>query len=374
MIEPGSFLRELEGALAHGSAESRLRALWHATDILIAGRYTEDEIWIFGEVIGRLADGIEVAARAQLSKRLVRTDNASINIVKKFAFDDSIDVAGPMLQHSAKLDAKTLVSNIRNKSQSHLLAISKRRSLPVVITDELVTRGNLEVVNSVATNNGARFSNFGFLHMIARSEADSILAEQLGLRKDIPRHLFQQLIAKASDDVRQKLEWERPDLAGQIQTLVADVTGALQSKFGPASRRYFDARKVVAARHRRDDLNENSILEYARSRKFEEATVGLSLLCSLPINVVERALTDSSSEMTMILAKALNFGWETTMSLLFLAAKDHRISAIDLDRRREEFTRLSTRTSRSVLDFYKSRKKASAAGSEPRSLPQLHAH
>jgi uncharacterized protein (DUF2336 family) len=374
MIEPGSFLRELEGALAHGSAESRLRALWHATDILIAGRYTEDEIWIFGEVIGRLADGIEVAARAQLSKRLVRTDNASINIVKKFAFDDSIDVAGPMLQHSAKLDAKTLVSNIRNKSQSHLLAISKRRSLPVVITDELVTRGNLEVVNSVATNNGARFSNFGFLHMIARSEADSILAEQLGLRKDIPRHLFQQLIAKASDDVRQKLEWERPDLAGQIQTLVADVTGALQSKFGPASRRYFDARKVVAARHRRDDLNENSILEYARSRKFEEATVGLSLLCSLPINVVERALTDSSSEMTMILAKALNFGWETTMSLLFLAAKDHRISAIDLDRRREEFTRLSTRTSRSVLDFYKSRKNASAAGSEPRSLPQLHAH
>jgi uncharacterized protein (DUF2336 family) len=374
MIEPGSFLRELEGALAHGSAESRLRALWHATDLLIAGRYTEDEIWIFGEVIGRLADGIEVAARAQLSKRLVLTDNASINIVKKFAFDDSIDVAGPMLQHSAKLDAKTLVSNIRNKSQSHLLAISKRRSLPVVITDELVTRGNLEVVNSVATNNGARFSDFGFLHMIARSEADSILAEQLGLRKDIPRHLFQQLIAKASDDVGQKLEWERPDLAGQIQTLVADVTGALQSKFGPASRRYFDARKVVAARHRRDDLNENSILEYARSRKFEEATVGLSLLCSLPINVVERALTDSSNEMTMILAKALNFGWETTMSLLFLAAKDHRISAIDLDRRREEFTRLSTRTSRSVLDFYKSRKNASAAGSEPRSLPQLHAH
>jgi uncharacterized protein (DUF2336 family) len=374
MIEPGSFLQELEEAVARGSAEGRLRALWHATDLLIAGRYTEDEIWIFGEVIGRLADGIEVAARAQLSMRLVRTDNASINIVKKLAFDDSINVAGPMLQHSAKLDAKTLVSNIRTKSQSHLLAISKRRSLPVVVTDELVTRGNREVVNSVATNNGARCSDFGFLHMIKRSEADSILAEQLGLRKDIPRHLFQQLIAKASDDVRQKLEWERPDLMDEIQTLMTDVTGALQSKFGPASKSYFNARKVVAARHRRDDLNENSILEYARSRKFEEATIGLSLLCSLPVNVVERALTDSSSEMTMILAKALNFEWETTMSLLFLGAKDHRISALDLDRRREEFTRLNTKTSRSVLDFYKSRRNASAASSEPRFLPQLHAH
>src|SRR6202163_1063103 len=238
MIETGSFLRELENAVSRGSAESRLRALWHATDFLIAGRYTDDEIWVFGEVIGRLADGIELAARAQLSKRLAQTDNASINIVKKFAFDDSIDVAGPMLQHSGRLDTKALVLSIRNKSQSHLLAISKRSSLAAVVTDELVTRGNQEVVNSVATNNGARFSDFGFLHMIKRSETDSILAEQLGLRRDIPRHIFQQLIARASDDVKRKLEWERPDLVGQIQTLVTDVTGALQSKFGPASMSY----------------------------------------------------------------------------------------------------------------------------------------
>jgi uncharacterized protein (DUF2336 family) len=372
MTEPAPFLQELEEAVSRGSAESRLRALWHATDLLMAGRYTEDEIWIFGEVIGRLANGIEVAARAQLSKRLLRTDNASINIVKKLAFDNSIDVAGPMLQHSARLDAKTLVSNIRTKSQSHLLAISKRSSLPVVVTDELVTRGNREVVNSVATNDGARFSDFGFLHMIKRSEADSILAEQLGLRKDIPRRIFQQLIAKASDDVRRKLEWERPDLLGEIQTSVTDVTGALQSKFGPASMSYFNAKKLVALRHQRGDLNQSSILEYARSRKFEETTVGVSLLCSLPVDVVERALLDSSREMTMILAKALNFEWETTMSLLFLSAKDHRISALELDHMREEFSRLNTETSRTVLSFYKSRKNASAADSEQRHLPQLH--
>ena len=80
----------------------------------------------------------------------------------------------------------------------------------------LVTRGNQDVVNSVAINKGARFSDFGFLHMIQRAEGDSILAEQLGLRKDIPRHVFQQLIAKASDDVRKRLECERPDMVGRF--------------------------------------------------------------------------------------------------------------------------------------------------------------
>jgi hypothetical protein len=137
---------------------------------------------------------------------------------------------------------------------------------------------------------------------------------------------------------------------------------------------YFNAKKTVAAQNQRGELNENSILEYARSRKFEEAVSGLSVLCLLPVDVVERSLAESCSEMTMILAKALNFEWKTTMSLLFLGAKDHRISARDLDRLREEFARLNIETSRTVLSFYKSRKNSPAVDPEQRHRPQLHAH
>ena len=372
MPDTRSFLQELDDAIVKGSAESRLRALWHATDLLIAGQYSDSEIWIFGEVIGRLAEEIEVAARAQLAKRLAHAGNAPANVVRKLAFDDSIDVAGPILRHSERLDAKVLVANIRSKSQDHLLAISKRKTLAHSVTDELVTRGNQEVLNSVAKNNGARFSDFGFLHMVKRSEHDSILAEQLGSRQDIPRHVFQQLIAKASDDVRKKLTQERPDLAEQIQTSVTDITGALHSKFGPASKGYFDAKRTVGVQYQYGNLNEKSIWEFARSRRFEETIVGLSLLCSLPVDVVERALLDARREMTLVLAKALDFSWETTMSLLFLGAKDHRISAGDLDSMEEEFDRLNAETSQSVLRFYQSRKSAAAADSELRRLPQLH--
>jgi uncharacterized protein (DUF2336 family) len=368
-----SFLQELDDAIAKGSAESRLRALWHATDLLIAGRYSDSEIWIFGEVIGRLAEEIEVVARAQLAKRLAHTDNAPKSIVRKLAFDDSIDVAGPVLQHSERLDANVLVANIRSKSQDHLLAISKRKTLAHSVTDELVTRGNQEVLNSVATNNGARISDFGFLHMVKRSAGDSILAEQLGLRKDIPRHVFQQLIAKASEEVTRKLQQERPDLAQHIQTSVTDITGALHSRFGPASKSYFQAMRTMGAQHQNGSLNENSIWECARSRKFEETTVGLSLLCSLPVDVVERVLLDAQRELTLMLAKALDFSWETTMALLFLSANDHRILAGDLEKLKEQFARLNAETSISVLKFYQSRKSAAAAVSESRRLPQLHA-
>jgi hypothetical protein len=371
MKQANPFLRELEEAVSRGTPESRMRALWHTTDLMIAGRYSDEEIWTFGEVIGRLADEIEVTARAKLAKRLASFDQAPVNIIHKLAFDDSIDVAGPILRESERLEDYALVANACLKDQSHLLAISKRKSINERVTDELVTRGDQEVVNSVANNGGARFSEFGFLHMIQRAEGDSILAEQLGLRKDIPRHLFQQLIAKASDDVKKRLEHERPDMVEQIQSAVTDVAGALQSKFGPVSRSYFVAKRVVTAQHRQGNLSEKNIFEYARFHKLEEVTIGLSLLCRLPGDVIERAMLDKNREMLLILAKSLDFSWATTMSLLFLGAKDHRITTQELKSLEGEYGGLNIETSRSVLKVYQSRKNAGDADSGMKREPAL---
>jgi uncharacterized protein (DUF2336 family) len=374
MSQEKSFLQGLDDAVQRGTPESRMRALQHTTDLLIAGRYSDDEIWTFGEVIGRLADEIEVAARAQLARRLARFDKAPVNIIHKLAFDDSIDVAGPVLQESERLETYALVANACTKSQPHLLAISKRKSIDEAVTDVLVTRGNREVVNSVANNDGARLSEFGFLHMIQRAEGDSILAEQLGLRNDIPRHLFQQLIAKASAEVKTRLEGERPAMVDQIQSSVTEVTGTLQSKFGPVSRSHFVAKRVVLTQHQQGNLNEDSISGYARSHRLDEVTIGLSLLCSLPGDVIERALVDKNREMLLVLAKALDFSWATTMSLLFLGAKDHRITAQDLTDLENEFGRLNVKTSRSVLEFYQSRKSAGGADSSLKRPALLHMH
>jgi uncharacterized protein (DUF2336 family) len=353
-----SYLQDLDEAILRGTAESRARALWHATDLLIAGSYSEEEVLTFGKVIGRLADEIEVEVRAQLSERLAQYDAAPVNVIRKLAFDDAIEVARPVLEQSTQLDDETLVANAWSKSQSHMLAISRRQSLGESVTDVLVARGNSAVVSSLAGNNGASFSSPGLLHMVKRAEGDSILAEQLGLRKDIPRNLFQQLIAKATDDVRKRLESERPEMMETIGASVVDVAGELQSKFGPMSRGYFVAKRLVTAQHRLGNLNEASIAGYARAHKLEEVTVGLSLLCALPVDVIERVLANRDQQMLLVLAKAQDFSWDTTMALLFVAAKDHRITARDLGDLEREFGRLNLATSRSILKFYQSRRDA----------------
>jgi Uncharacterised protein conserved in bacteria (DUF2336) len=351
-----SLLQELDEAISQGSDESRLRALWHATDTLIAGQYCEESIWVFGEIIDRLAQELEIEVRAQLSQRLANSKNAPIDLINKLANHKSIDVAGVVLQQSERLDTPALVSIASTASQQHLLAISKRRSIAEPVTDVLVTRGNREVLNSLSKNPGARFSHSGFLQLIQRSENDSVLIETLGLRKDIPRSVFQQLIAKASDDLKRKLESERPGTADQIETLVTDVTGDLHAIFGPASQNYFQAKKAVSALHRYGDLQEKKIFEYAQAHQLPEVIAGLSLLCSLPANVIERGLADTTGEMPMIFAKFLGFSWDTTMSLLFLGAPDHKILAHELDALEAKFSRLKAETAQGVIQLYASRK------------------
>src|SRR5690349_25094471 len=95
-----SFLEELDRAILTGTPESRERALWHATDMLMVGRFTDEEVWVFGEVIGRLAAEIELAARAKLAAKLSRIDHAPGQLINNLALNSSIEVAGPVLRYS----------------------------------------------------------------------------------------------------------------------------------------------------------------------------------------------------------------------------------------------------------------------------------
>ncbi|HWJ20040.1 MAG TPA: DUF2336 domain-containing protein [Geobacterales bacterium] len=152
---------------------------------------------------------------------------------------------------------------------------------------------------------------------------------------------------------------EHPEITTQIQTSVADVTGELHSIFGPASKNYFCAKKAVSELHRYGNLHEKTVFEYAQSHKLQEVTIALSLLCSLPANVIERGLIDSTGEMPMIFAKALEFSWETMMSLLFLGAPNYKISARDLDALKVKFSHLTVETAKNLIRLYQSRKATS---------------
>ena len=146
------------------------------------------------------------------------------------ALDDEIEVARPFLSHSKKLDDATLIKGAKTKSQDHLLAISQRDSIGEAVTDIIVERGNKEVVVSVATNPGARFSDFGCSTLATRSYGDAELALRVWLRPDIPRQYLLSLFAKASDEVVKQLEAADRQKVQLYRYMVAQAKHQLQTK------------------------------------------------------------------------------------------------------------------------------------------------
>src|ERR1700686_801658 len=233
-----SLLDELQTTLAHGTVARRVETLRRVTDLFINGAvdFSDEQIGLFDDVFQCLMVHIEASARALLSKRLAPINPAPPLTIRALAFDDLIEVAAPVLSQSERLDDDTLIETARNKSQAHLMGISTRRVLSGAVTDVLVLRGNDEVIQSTVNNPGAQFTERGFNRLVNRAEGDDNLGTCVGLRPNIPRHLYLKLLAKASVTVRERLEAANPHQAGELPTPASSTKPTPRSPRLPTSR------------------------------------------------------------------------------------------------------------------------------------------
>jgi hypothetical protein len=101
---------------------------------------------------------------------------------------------------------------------------------------------------------------------------------------------------------------------------------------------------------------------FARSGKFDETTIALSILANLPIGLVERAITNNRTEQVLVLAKATGLGWDTTKEILLLQAGTSGSSTLELDQCCATFARLQPDTAKKAIHFYRLRERALASG------------
>ena len=199
-------------------------------------------------------------------------------------------MAAPVLAHSARLDDATLAENARTKSQGHLLAISGRSVLTEIVTDILVVRGNHQVVVSTVDNRGAKFSTSGMSTLVKRARDNSDLALRVWSRPDISRHDLVKLFAQASEIVRNKLEAANPRQAALIRSAVAEASEEIQATARAASDDHAEALDHVRTLHSRGQLDEAQLHAFVRDGNFDRTVVAFSLMCNLPIGLIERVL------------------------------------------------------------------------------------
>src|SRR5262245_2439662 len=360
MTARSSVIDELEEAIDSKEIGRRAETLRRVTDLFLSNstQLSGDQVALFDDVMGLLARQIESSARATFGQRMAVVPQAPPQVIRALALDDAIEVAGPVLTQSEQLDDATLIEGARTKSQDHLLAISRRKTLAEALTDVLVERGNQAVAHSTAANPGAKFSDFGYSTLVQRSEHDSELARCVWSRPEIPRQHLLRLFADASELVRRELEATDRHKANQLRDMVALASDRIQAETRERSAQHAAARAHVQSLHDAGNLTVSALEAFAREGKFDETTIALSILCDLPIAPIERAVAKDWSEQVVVLGRAIGLSWEATKAILLLRAAGKAGSTHELSQCQARCTKRQPEKDKKVVQCYRLRDRA----------------
>jgi uncharacterized protein (DUF2336 family) len=346
-----SLIDDLETSIKQGNPEGRVQTLRRITDLFLhdADRLNDEQISVFDDVLCLLAERIEKTALVELGHKLAPVDMAPIRVIKRLARDEEIEVAAPVLTGSKRLSTADLVEIVQTKSQAHLLAISERTILEPKLTDALIIRGNQEVVSTLAKNAGAQFSETGFTRLVERADGDDTLGELVGLRRDLPGSLLQELLRRATEAVMKKiLSLVPPERRQEIERIIAKIGRTLGRNGGPD---YSDAERNVAALVKSGKLDEAALVTFVRKRQKEELVVAIARLSSTPVGIIAQLLNGHRNDAILLPCKAAQLSWPTVDFILHdkLAGQPAIEDIVALARK--DYGKLTTATAQRTLRF-----------------------
>jgi len=348
-----NLISDLEKAVATRSVDTA-RMLRRVTDLffLNVGNYSADQLELYDGILKVLVAAVEVSARAELARRLAPVDNAPANTIRSLALDDAIEVAEPVLAQSNALDDDILTHCITIKGQEHLLAIATRKKLSETVTDQLVTKGDIEVLRTLASNPGAAISDLGFGILVKKGTDDDWLSERVARRIDLPEHHLRELISKASEIVRQRLIADVPALREIIEDILPESLPATGNETPDLCKDYRTAELVVKSQ----PLTEARVNEFAKAQKLEEIIVSISQLSGLSTAEIDRLLMRTWTSPVAVILKAIGFHLTTVDAIYRSRLSNGEALQSDLSQIKAEFIALRRPTAERIMRFYGARK------------------
>jgi uncharacterized protein (DUF2336 family) len=365
-----SIVDEVESAISGSSPEKRLETIKRVTDLFLssAGKLNDEQIELFDNVLERLIKTIELRAIADVSVRIALAEmsgqlapvaQAPASVIRRLARNDEIVVAGPVLSESARLSTEDLVEIAETKSEPHLLAISGRWWLKEVVTDALLARRYPAVSRRIINNPGARVSASGFAIVLAQAESDPELAVETGIRVDLPSELRRQLLRSATEAVRTRLlSRAPPDLFEEIRTAIVAVSAGVDREMSKI-RDFATAKRFVALLREKGELNEATLLGFAKQRKYEETVAALAELSRSTIETIRPLMQSLRDDGVLIPCRAAGLSWETVQAVLDSRFATGRMGPHELAKAQGQFTKLTTENARRLLRFWQVRASSS---------------
>ena len=206
MSQAGSRYALLKGLSANTSSDQRRELLRTVTDALTSNARapSDEEFAELDQVLSLAAKEYSTQVRTEFARLVAASVTRFCHASEQFAMDD-IEVAMPVLRNSQALTEEALLRVVTEKSQAHLLAVTKRDTVSTRVSEALVSKGSDEVVSSLLANERALISDATYEVVARRAETSKLLQAPLVNRQGVPIDLLNDLYLKVEADLRREI-------------------------------------------------------------------------------------------------------------------------------------------------------------------------
>ena len=188
------------------SAESRsilgktMSDLFMDTNIIL----TDTEREMMFDILHGIFHEIEMSIRKAFGEQLSEAEDVPNELLKLLANDD-IEVAYPVLTKSRVLRDEALIEVIQQRTREHMLAIAQREHVSERVTDELVDKGDVNVIETLLKNQFAEISEGTLEYIAEQSKRVNAYREPILNRRDLSADLAKRMFLWVSAALRKHI-------------------------------------------------------------------------------------------------------------------------------------------------------------------------
>lgn len=277
---------------------------------------------LLSAVISELATGV----RAELAQHVAMSPVPFGQTARRLALDE-IAVARPVLEGSRALTDADLLEVITQRSQQHMMAITRRYEISARISGALVERGEDDVVVSLLENSHAEIGEDTYETIAARAEDSVILQKPLIRREQVPLDILNELYFKVEGELRREI------LARHEGASTHDLSVALLKtrrrwlqKYGGLPEDYDTTRAEIDGLNRRGELKPFLLVRFLRERRHTAFKLALARLTDTEYDVVNRIVERKDFEALAMIARAGGFDRALFVTIALMIADKEKLT------------------------------------------------
>jgi uncharacterized protein (DUF2336 family) len=320
MAAPANNFALLLDLAKEGSSEKRRELLRQITDVFLADppERSDRETQLFDEIVVAVAADLETQVRIELAKK-VAVSNVYVHRTARRLALDVIEVARPVIEHSKSLTEGDILDVIQQKSQDHMLAVTKRPDIGESVSSALVEKGEDRVVASLLQNATARMDRKTFEAVADRAQNSPVLHAPFVRNQHVPLDLLNNVYLKVEGGLRREIMRKFHGVSpAELEAALEASRNHLSSAYGALPADFKSAKEHVEALEKRGALKPPVLVQLLRENRRTGFYIAFGMLVDVEFDLTRRLVEAKDIDALAMLCRGAGFdrGLFVTISLL----------------------------------------------------------